>query len=213
MSIDFQEFIGKNYFSWVVAVMDNKKETAKERILRVADELFYREGIRAVGIDRIIAESGVAKASFYRSFATKDDLIVEYLEHRLERILQFFAKLHSEPYGSGLERLRALVDALAQSMSRYAYRGCPFMNTTVEFPETEHPGHAKAVACRKAAWDGLVPFVTAAGIADPEQLVSQIRMLWSGAVMVAYIHKEEFKPELFSNAVHTLIDNELKKAG
>lgn len=193
--------------------MDNKKETAKERILRAADVLFYSEGIRAVGIDRIIAESGVAKASFYRSFATKDDLIVAYLELRLKRIINFFDRMRNAPAGSELERLHLLIDALADNMSRFAYRGCPFMNTVVEFPETEHPGYAKAVEGRKVAWNELVPFVKAAGIARPEPLVEQIRMLWSGAVMVAYINREEFKPELFSKAAKSLIDNELQKAG
>lgn len=193
--------------------MDGKKESAKERILRVADDLFYREGIRAVGIDRIIAESGVAKASFYRSFATKDDLIVAYLEHRLERIYNFFAGVRSASFGSELERLRYLIEELSTRMRRYAFRGCPFMNTVVEFPETEHLGHAKAVECRQAVMDGLLPFVRDAGIPRPELLVEQIRMLWSGAVMVAYINKDEFKPELFSVAVTALIDNELQKAG
>lgn len=193
--------------------MDNKKETAKERILRVADELFYRKGIRAVGIDRIIAESGVAKASFYRNFATKDDLIVAYLEHRSERFFRFLARMRSEPCHSELERLRLLIDALAEKMNRNAFRGCPFMNTIVEFPETEHPGHIMAVACRKAIWNEFVPFAQAAGIPQPEQLVEQVHMLWCGAVMVAYINKEEFKSELFSMAAKTLIDNELQKAG
>lgn len=193
--------------------MDIKKESAKERILRVADELFYREGIRAVGIDRIIAESGVAKASFYRNFATKDDLIVAYLEQRLERIFAFFAGIRNATFGSELERLRFLIEELSTKMSRYAFRGCPFMNTVVEFPETEHLGHAKAVECRQAAWDELVPFVRNAGIARPELLVEQIRMLWSGAVMVAYINRDDFKPELFSVAATALIDNELQKAG
>ncbi|MFC5528237.1 TetR/AcrR family transcriptional regulator [Cohnella yongneupensis] len=189
--------------------MEGKKESASERILRVADDLFYREGIRAVGIDRIIAESGVAKASFYRNFATKDDLIVAYLEHRLGRIVNFFARARSEPFDSEPERLRSLMDKLAENMKQYGYRGCPFMNTAVEFPDIEHPGHAKALECRSALWEELEQVVQQAGIAESHQLVEQIRMLWSGAVMVAYINKAEFRPELFSSAAKTLIDSQL----
>ncbi|MBO9597240.1 MAG: hypothetical protein J7559_05395, partial [Cohnella sp.] len=66
---------------------------------------------------------------------------------------------------------------------------------------------------RRVLWDELVPFVKSAGIERAEPLVEQFRMIWSGAVMVAYINREEFKPELFSAAVKALIDSELQKAG
>lgn len=82
-----------------------KKETAKERILRTADELFYREGVRAVGIDRIIHESGVAKASFYRSFATKDELVASYLELRRLQFLENIEHARKEHPESSLDQL------------------------------------------------------------------------------------------------------------
>ncbi|MZQ82953.1 TetR family transcriptional regulator [Paenibacillus sp. 5J-6] len=184
-----------------------KKETAKERILRVANELFYHEGVRAVGIDRIIHESGVAKASFYRSFATKDDLVAEYLEQRRLQFLANIEHARKEHPESSFEQLLFLMDYLAERMKRPAYRGCSFMNTIVEFPETEHPNHVKALASRSDIWDEVTLLIQEAGLPNPHDLSEQIRMLWSGAAMVAYINKADFKPELFSVAAKTLINS------
>ncbi|MDU0204564.1 TetR/AcrR family transcriptional regulator [Paenibacillus sp. MAH-36] len=184
-----------------------KKETAKERILRVADELFYREGVRAVGIDRIIQESDVAKASFYRSFATKDELVAAYLELRRLQFLANIEHARKEHPESSLEQLLFLMDYLAERMKRPAYRGCSFMNTIVEFPEPAHPNHAKALESRSDIWDEVTLLAEEAGLPNPRDLSDQIRMLWSGAAMVAYINKDDFKPELFSVAAKTLINS------
>jgi AcrR family transcriptional regulator len=184
-----------------------KKETAKERILRVADELFYREGVRAVGIDRIIHESGVAKASFYRSFATKDDLVAAYLELRRLQFLANIEHARKEHPESSLEQLLFLMDYLAERMKRPTYRGCAFMNTIVEFPETVHPNHVKALASRSDIWDEITLLAQEARLPNPRDLAEQIRMLWSGAAMVAYVNKADFKPELFSVAAKTLINS------
>lgn len=188
-----------------------KKESAKERILRVADQLFYREGIRAVGIDRIIEESGVAKASFYRSYATKDDLVVAYLNHRLDRVNNTIDRIRREHPDSARDRLHAIVDLQAETMNKPDYRGCPFMNAVVEFPEANHPGHDSAVGCRTTMWREVEELLQEAGIDDSKPLVDQLRMLWSGASMVAYINKADFRPELFSEAAKTLIDSSLAK--
>ncbi|QHW29650.1 TetR/AcrR family transcriptional regulator [Paenibacillus rhizovicinus] len=189
-----------------------KKETAKERILRVADELFYREGVRAVGIDRIIQESGVAKASFYRNFATKDDLVVAYLELHRERMMGHIEHARQQYPDSVLAQLRYLVEYIGQRMLRPAYRGCAFMNTAVEFPETDHPSHMKALLSRNDVWDHVEEMANEAGLPKPRELAEQLRMLWSGAAMVAYINKAEFKPALFSDAANALIDSQLAAA-
>lgn len=186
-----------------------KRESAKERILKVADELFYREGIRAVGIDRIIEESSVAKASFYRSFPTKDDLVVAYLELRFQRSLGNFDRVRREHPDSALDQLRSLMDILVDGMKRPDYRGCAHMNAVVEFPDELHPVHAKALECRNALWAEVAAMAKEAGIPDSKELADHIRMLWSGAVMVAYINKKEFRPESFSIASKMLIEDRL----
>src|SRR5262249_50952177 len=124
--------------------MRRKRETseARQRILETADHLFYQDGVRAVGIDRIIAEAGVAKMSLYKHFPSKDDLILAVLKHREERVLAFFR--------SGMERhskkaknpLLAFFAALKDFFESPGFRGCPFQNAAVELADPTHPGTA-----------------------------------------------------------------------
>ncbi|WP_248927836.1 TetR/AcrR family transcriptional regulator [Paenibacillus hamazuiensis] len=187
----------------------DKKETAKERILRVASDLFYREGIRAVGIDRIIAESGVAKASFYRNFATKDDLIVAYLDSResFNTIgLEEAAKRYPD---SPIDQLLFLVDDFAARLQAEGFRGCPFINTIVEFPDEDHPGHRKALESRNERWRKVTDIARQAGARDPEELTAQLRMLSSGATIGAYMLKSAFRTESYVKAARLLIEHQL----
>lgn len=98
------------------------------RILHAAHDLFYRDGIRATGIDRVIAESGVAKKTFYRYFPSKDDLIVAFLDYRHEKWMAWFRDALGRHGGT----LSALVPALAEWFGSESYRGCAFINSVVE---------------------------------------------------------------------------------
>jgi len=106
--------------------------SARDRILNTASRLFYQDGLRATGIDRIIAESGVAKMSFYRHFPSKADLIAEYLNSRHDQWMDWFTgevdKRIGKP-GSGLE---VIADVLADWFSQPDFRGCAFINTLAE---------------------------------------------------------------------------------
>jgi AcrR family transcriptional regulator len=102
------------------------------RILQTAHDLFYRDGIRATGIDRVIAESGVAKKTFYRYFPSKDDLIVAFLEYRHDNWMNWFRDALARHGGT----LNALVPALAEWFSGETYRGCAFINSVVEIGST-----------------------------------------------------------------------------
>lgn len=102
--------------------------SARERILLTAHELFYREGIRATGIDRVIAESGVAKGTFYRHFPSKNDLIREFLEYRHQRWMEWFIDALNR-HGGGV---KALAPALAEWFCDKSFRGCAFINSVGE---------------------------------------------------------------------------------
>lgn len=104
---------------------------ARERILLTAHDLFYREGIRATGIDRVIAESGVAKVTFYRHFPSKTDLIRAFLEYRHQRWMSWFADaLHR--HGGASPGLSVLVPAMAEWFGNGSFRGCAFINSVGE---------------------------------------------------------------------------------
>ncbi len=100
----------------------------RERILRTAHDLFYRDGIRATGIDRVIAESGVAKVTFYRQFASKDDLVLAFLEHRHDRWMAWFVDALARHGGTPA----AIAPALAEWFRGDDYRGCAFLNSVGE---------------------------------------------------------------------------------
>lgn len=108
----------------------------KERILTVAHDLFYRDGIRATGIDRVIAESSVAKASFYRHFPAKHDLVLAYLEYRHQNWMQWFRGALLR-HGAPRRGAAALPPALAEWLEDAGYRGCAFINAVGELGPTE----------------------------------------------------------------------------
>ena len=122
--------------------MGRKRETseARQRILETADRLFYQEGVRAVGIDRIIAEAGVAKMSLYKHFPSKDDLILAVLKYREQGVLEFFRSAMERHGRKTKKPLRAFFAALKEFFESPGFRGCPFQNAAVELADPAHPG-------------------------------------------------------------------------
>lgn len=186
-----------------------KKESAKERILSVASKLFYSEGIRAVGIDRIIAESGVAKASFYRNFVTKDDLVVAFLEHRQLRSLSKIEEAKKLYPDEPLRQLQHLIRLLSDSIQQPEFRGCPFTNTLLEFPDADHPCQKVALQCRINHENEVAKMAHQAKAKNPEALAAQIEMLYSGAIVDTYIHKQVMGNNHFYDAAMVLIESQL----
>ena len=113
---------------------------ARQRILETADRLFYREGIRAVGVDRIIAEAGVAKATLYSHFPSKDDLILAALRHREQVVGEFFRAATDRHARRTKDGLRAFFAALKDWFESPGFRGCAFVNAAVELADPAHPG-------------------------------------------------------------------------
>ncbi|WP_169088678.1 TetR/AcrR family transcriptional regulator [Paenibacillus sp. PL91] len=185
------------------------RKSVKNQILQVASDLFYREGIRAVGIDRIILESGVAKASFYRNYASKDELVAAYLEYQQDLNAKDLEEVQLQFPDSSSLQLHALIDKFVKKMKTPGYRGCPFVNTVVEFPDSFHDNHVNAVKGTEENWKAIEKIAEKAGAARPFELVELLRMLCNGAVMLSYIHQSEFNPDNFSRAAHTLVDSHL----
>ena len=113
---------------------------ARERILDAAYDLFSRHGVKAVGVDRIVAESGVAKMTLYRHFSSKDDLVIAFLERREERWTNAWLRAEVESRGStGSERLLAIFDVFDEWFRRPGFEGCSFINVLLEFDDPAHP--------------------------------------------------------------------------
>src|SRR5215467_2788058 len=106
-----------------------EKKPARQRILDTASGMFYRDGVRAVGIDAIIARSGVAKMSLYRSFPSKDALVAAWLEDRNEAFWRRWDRVEGMHAGDPRGQLEAILDMVADTASDPRWRGCPFLNT------------------------------------------------------------------------------------
>lgn len=156
-------------------------ESARERILAVAGQLFYQHGYRAIGVDTIIAASGVAKATLYRHFPSKDDLIAAYLEETNAKFWAWFdtaAALHpTDPY----QQVVAVYDALQKLVTTPTCYGCPFIIAVGEFPEPEHVAHQVAVANKVALRERLLALCQALDMDNPQALANHLYLLMDGA--------------------------------
>src|SRR5260370_35964323 len=115
--------------------MQSPQTSARERILETADDLFYRKGIHAVGIDTIIEKSGVAKMSLYRNFASKDDLVAAYLEARSQRYWQWWGGVIAQNANEPRRQLRDLVEASEGRARRPSFRGLCLLKVAADVPE------------------------------------------------------------------------------
>ena len=129
--------------------------TARERILLAAHDLFYKDGIRATGIDRVIAGAGVTKVTFYRHFPSKNDLIEAFLEYRHDLWITWFAKALERQNAAGQQSIAALAPALAAWFRNGNYRGCAFLNTVVELGDVL-PGASEIAKRHKKQMTALI---------------------------------------------------------
>ena len=161
-------------------------ENARERILFTAYDLFARHGIRAVGVDRIVAESGVAKTTLYRHFASKDDLVVAALELREELWSRNWLQHEVERRGGPAPaRLLAIFDIFGDWFRRDDYEGCLFVRALLEADDRTTPPAAASVAAlaRIGAW--LTGLAAEAGVRDPAEFAGQLHLLMLGSIVKA----------------------------
>lgn len=154
--------------------------SARQRLLAAADELFYEEGVHSVGIDRVIEKAGVAKATLYNAFGSKDELIRSYLNerHALTRTRMLEAL---DRYDDPRERLLGVFDYLAERLAEPTFRGCAFVNASAEAPRR---GVVEEVSDSSRAWlrERFTELSREAGAVAPDRLASQLVLLYDGAV-------------------------------
>jgi len=160
--------------------------SGRERVLATAYELFSRHGTRAVGVDRIIAESGVAKMTLYRNFASKDELILAFLDRRdtewTRAWLQAEIERRAETPGG---RLLAIFDTFGEWFATDTFEGCSFINVMLEVCEPEHPVRAAAVRHLASIRAMLSELAEAAGVEQPDAFARQWHILMKGSIVAA----------------------------
>jgi AcrR family transcriptional regulator len=161
-----------------------EKKPVRQRILETASEMFYRDGVRAVGIDAIIARSGVAKMSLYRNFPSKDALVTAWLAERNAFFWQRWEKAEASCANDPRGQLEAILEMVGRTASHPKWRGCPFLNTSTEFPEPDHPARAVILTNKRAVRERLRSLAAAAGAQNPDLLAQQLQLLIDGAYSI-----------------------------
>jgi AcrR family transcriptional regulator len=159
----------------------------KERILKTASELFYRDGARAVGVDLVVEQAGVAKTSLYRHFRTKDDLIAAFLEREDEQFWQQWDTVAQRHRADPQAELDAHMQWIGERVGRKNYRGCPQLNMAAEFPEAAHPARLVAVSHKKELRARLRGIADRFGVRRPDDLAAQLLLLVNGAFVSSQV--------------------------
>lgn len=185
------------------------KASARERLLAAANELFYAQGVQTVGIDRVIEHAGVAKASLYNTFGSKDELVRAYLEARhasvTQRLMQAVDR-HDTPR----ERLLAVFEGQGELFAQPGYRGCAFARASAE----SHPGDlAEQAAEGDRRWVRalLTELAARAGVPEPEVLARQLHLLYDGSGQSARMDHDPAVAAAARAAAATLLDAALAR--
>ncbi|HWK72849.1 MAG TPA: TetR/AcrR family transcriptional regulator [Povalibacter sp.] len=188
-------------------------ESVRDRILNTARELFYREGVRAVGVDTVVAQSGVAKTSLYRWFSSKDVLIAAVLEAEAkDRWDGWDYNLANAGSTDPREQLRAEFKGIARYVSSSKFRGCPFMNVITEFPDPEHPARKLAIEVTEELRRRIRGLIDQLDVRDPVELTDQLVLLVDGAFSSAQAMGRQGPQKFLLAAAEALIEAQLKKA-
>jgi AcrR family transcriptional regulator len=163
----------------------DQRPAVRERLLAAADELFYAEGVNLIGIDRVIELAGVAKASLYDCFGSKDELIRSYLQRRHEvrqvRLNDWLAR-----YATPRDKILGVFDLLSELVAQPEFRGCAFARASAE----ARPGSSARVVCDESrAWQLALftDLLRQAGARDPESVAQQLRLIYDGASVSAHV--------------------------
>ena len=169
----------------------NGRASAKrEALLDTAQRLFSRQGYRAVGIDTLLAEAGVAKMTLYKQFGSKEELIASVLERQAGEINTALSeRLAAAPIGSR-ERILAVFDWLADWVQSPAFHGCLFIKAASEYPEPDDRPRQAAVAFKAACRQLLESLCQELGGRDPECLARQVHLLLEGALVMAFLERD-----------------------
>jgi AcrR family transcriptional regulator len=163
-----------------------RESAARNRILDTATNLFYAEGVHAVGIDRIIAEAGVAKATFYKHFPAKDELVRAYIQNQSR---QGRAMVDNISERSARDSILAIFDLVADAAAQPGYRGCPFLNAAAEYPEPSHPVRQAIDEQRQWQRDLLRGLLGAYGSPDPETTADVLTVAGDGLLVASHLDR------------------------
>jgi AcrR family transcriptional regulator len=182
--------------------------SARERLLAAANELFYEEGVHTVGIERVLERAGVAKASLYSTFGSKDELVQAYLQARAERrrrrISERIAR-HEDPRA----RILSIFELMGELAAEPTFRGCAFYNASAEGPRKETKTSRIGTDHRTWTRELFTELARDAGAADPARLARRLVVLYDGAMVGASMDRDPSAPAVAREMAEVLLDAEV----
>jgi AcrR family transcriptional regulator len=177
----------------------------RDKILETASTLFYQRGVRAVGVDLVVEEAGVAKTSLYRHFGTKDDLVAAFLAREDHDFWDTWGRAADRHHDDARAELDAHLEWIGERAGRPNYRGCPQINVAAEFPEADHPARRVGAAHKREMRRRLKGIAERLGVRRPDELAGQLALLINGAFVSSQIFETGEATSLLRHAAHALI--------
>lgn len=189
--------------------MDRHLTSRRDQLLETAADLFYRNGCHTTGIDRVLAEAGVAKMTLYKHFKSKENLVLAAAERLNERLREEFEEVVERKQLPPRERLVLMLDFLDQWCRREDFCGCPLINLAVQYPDPEHPIHQAVARHKRFRIDYVTELAREAGARDPGGLAAQVVLLIEGATVMVQITRDLALVDQARDAVGGLVDQAL----
>jgi AcrR family transcriptional regulator len=186
--------------------VDDQVSEARTRLLATASRLFYTEGLHSVGIDRIVSEASVTRATLYRHFPSKDDLVVAYLGVA-DRAIRARTEAARAADLSPDDVIRAVADSIAGDIRSSGFRGCAFLNAAAEYPDPAHPVHRAVVEHRQWFLRTITELLEQAGEPTPEPAARHFVMLRDGAMAAGCLSDPVPICETFLLGVENLLEH------
>ncbi|MFI1442104.1 TetR/AcrR family transcriptional regulator [Streptomyces fructofermentans] len=178
---------------------------ARTRLLATAIRIFYAEGIHSVGIDRIVEEAKVTRATLYRHFKGKEELILAYLEEA-DRGLRAQAEEAQAGEESPADKVRAVCRTITAGIQSPGFRGCAFLNAAAEYPDRDHPVHRAVLAHRQWFLDTITGLLARTGNTPAEAAGRHLIMLRDGAMASGCLYDPELVSETFLAGVEGVLE-------
>lgn len=177
---------------------------ARKRLLGTATRIFYTEGIHSVGIDRLTAEAQVTRATLYRHFSGKEDLILAYLEQADQGIRGQVAAAQAGA-DSAVDKLRAVARSIAEGIRSPGFRGCAFLNAVAEYPDPAHPVHQAVLAHRQWFLGTVTDLLSQTGTASADVAGRHFVMLRDGAMAAGCLFDADLVCETFLEGIEGIL--------
>lgn len=187
-------------------------DSARDKLFAIARELFYREGFRAVGVDAVVAASGVAKTTLYRWFPAKDDLVLAVLDSRNEEFWAQWEATAERHVGRPREELLAQVRWIARYIGSEDSRGCAFLNAAAEFPDPAHAVRGMVARNKQTLRRRVLSLCMAAGAEDAPLLADQLVLMIDGAFAGSEALGKNGPAKALLRAAQAVIDAALPRA-